>query len=161
MPGAENVLISVRQDHAQNMLNGVKTAEVRRRRIRIEAGTRIWVYSKLPRGHVELVALAEKIVEGPPARLWRLYGPRMAITRSQFRAYCSGVTVGCVILLHGIRPLRPTVELAALRKISKSFHPPQFFKRLSAHSPEMHSLFRSSGSRRGKQPQDCSSRSDR
>jgi predicted transcriptional regulator len=140
MAGAEDILISVNYAHVLNMLNGTKTAEVRRRPLRIEPGTRVWVYSKLPRGRVELVATADEIVEAPPLKLWGLYHARMAIAFSQFKAYFDGVDIGCAILLREIKPLQPALNLATLRRASKQFHPPQFFKRLIAHGPELQSL---------------------
>jgi predicted transcriptional regulator len=122
------------------MLKGKKTVEVRRRRLRIRPGTRVWVYSKKPRGHVELVATADEIVAASPLRLWELYQARIAITFTEFRSYFSGVDIGCAILLRDIRPLKPALELAVLRQTARNFHPPQFFKRLIAHGPELKSF---------------------
>lgn len=136
----ENILISVEHHYVLKMLNGLKTAEVRRRQLRIQPGTRVWVYSKLPRGHVELVATADEVVAAPPRKLWELYETRIAISPTEFKAYLHGVDVGCAILLRDIKPLQPALKLDALRKISGSFHPPQFFKRLVPHGPEMKRL---------------------
>ena len=100
----------------------------------------MWIYSKLPRGHVELVATADEVVAASPRRLWELYEERIAITSSEFRTYLRGVDVGCAILLRDIKPLQPALKLDTLRRTSKNFHPPQFFKRLVAHGPELKSL---------------------
>jgi|ERR1700722_2426037 len=140
MSQAENILISVEYHYVLKMLEGVKTAEVRRRQLRILSGTRVWVYSKLPRGYVELVATVDEVVSATPWRLWQLYQKRIAITSSDFKAYFQGVDIGCAVLLRDITPLQPAVELNILRRTSKNFHPPQFFKRLVPHGPEMKSL---------------------
>jgi predicted transcriptional regulator len=137
---AENILISVEYDYVLKMLNGSKTAEVRRRQLRIQPGTRVWIYSKLPRGHVELVATADEVVAASPRRLWELYEERIAITSSAFRTYLRGVDIGCAILLRDIKPLQPALKLDTLRRTARDFHPPQFFKRLVAHGPELKSL---------------------
>jgi predicted transcriptional regulator len=136
----EDILISVEHDYAVKMLNGSKTAEIRRRQLRIQPGTRLWVYSKLPRGHIELVAIADEVVAAPPQTLWELYRERIAITRFEFRSYLQGVEVACAILLRDITPLRPALKLQALRRTCRDFHPPQFFKRLVAHGPELKRL---------------------
>ena len=136
----ENILISVEHIHVLNMLKGTKTVEVRRRPLRIRPGTRVWVYSKQPRGHVELVATADEIVAASPLKLWELYQARIAITFAEFKSYFRGVDVGCAILLRDIRRLQPALELSALRQTSGNFHPPQFFKRLIAHGPELKSF---------------------
>jgi predicted transcriptional regulator len=136
----ENILISVEYDYVLKMLNGSKTAEVRRRQLRIQPGTRVWIYSKLPRGHVELVATVDEVVAASPRRLWELYAERIAVTSSEFRTYLRGVDIGCAILLRDIKPLQPAHKLDTLRRTSRNFHPPQFFKRLVAHGPELKSL---------------------
>ena len=136
----ENILISVEHQYVLKMLNGLKTAEVRRRQLRILPGTRVWVYSKLPRGHVELVATADEVVAASPRKLWELYETRIAISPTDFKAYLQGVEVGCAILLRDITPLQPALRLDTLRRISRNFHPPQFFKRLVPHGPEMKRL---------------------
>jgi predicted transcriptional regulator len=140
MAKTENILISLEYGHVLNMLNGTKTVELRRRPLRIQPGTRIWVYSKLPRGSVELVAVADEIVTASPRKLSKLYQDRIAITDHEFKAYFKGVDVGCAILLRDVRLLQPALKLSTLRRISESFHPPQFFKRLLDHDPELRSL---------------------
>lgn len=140
MAQADNILISVEYDHVLNMLNGRKTAEMRRRPLHIKPGTQVWVYSKMPRGRIEVVAIAEAIVASSPDDLWKRYAARMAITPSDFKSYFAGVQIGCAILLRDIRALRPAPRLNNLRRTSKRFHPPQFFKRLSGQSPELRCL---------------------
>jgi len=136
----ENILISVEHSYALRMLEGLKTAELRRRQLRIKPGTRVWVYSKLPRGHVDLVATADEVVAASPRRLWDLYKDRIAITSSEFKNYLNGVEIGCAILLRNITPLQPALELDTLRRISRNFHPPQFFKRLVPQGAELKHL---------------------
>jgi predicted transcriptional regulator len=147
----ENILISIEYDYVLKMLNGLKTAEIRRRQLRIQPGTRVWIYSKLPRGHVELVATADDIVAASPRRLWELYKERIAIASSEFRTYLRGVDIGCAILLRDIRPLQPALKLDTLRRTSRNFHPPQFFKRLSG-APELQSFLSSTAAHRGACP---------
>jgi predicted transcriptional regulator len=140
MPQPENILISVEYDYVLKMLDGSKTAEVRRRQLRVQPGTRVWIYSKLPRGHVELVATVDEVVAAPPRKLWELYEKRIAISSYEFRTYLRGAGIACAILLRDIEPLRPALKLDTLRRTSRNFHPPQFFKRLLAHGPELKSL---------------------
>jgi len=145
-PQTENILISVEHEHAINMLSGIKTAELRRRPLRIQPGTRVWIYSKLPRGHIELVAVADQVVEASPYSLWKRYSSEIAISYCEFQNYCEGVEIACVILLRQIQPLRPALGLAAIRRISKEFRPPQFFKRLTADGAELHKFMASNSS---------------
>lgn len=140
MAHIENILISVEHDHVLNMLNGRKTAELRRRPLRVNPGTQVWVYSKMPRGRVEVVATVDAVITSPPRELWNLYEDRVAVTSSDFKSYFSGVDIGCAVLLRDIRALTPAPRLRALRQTSRGFQPPQFFKRLSWKSPELRCL---------------------
>jgi predicted transcriptional regulator len=125
----DNILISVQYNYVLSMLDGSKTVEVRRRPLRIQPGTRVWVYSKLPRGHVELVATVEKIAIGSPKDLWDSYRSRIGIRFAEFRSYLSGVSVACALLLTDIKPLSPALGLRTLRRTARNFQPPQFFTR--------------------------------
>jgi predicted transcriptional regulator len=139
MMQTENILISVQHNYVLSMLDGSKTVEVRRRPLRIRPGTRVWVYSKLPRGHVELVATVERIAIGSPKDLWDSYRSRIGITFVEFGAYLSGVSIACAILLKDIKPLSPALELRTLRRTARNFHPPQFFTRFR-HASTLHDL---------------------
>lgn len=135
-----DILISVECCHVRSILKGRKTAELRRRQLRIEPGTRVWIYSKLPQGCVEAVATADQVVTASPSALWELYGERLAISAAEFKHYLRGSESACTILLRDIKPLCPALKLAALRRVSRNFHPPQFFKRLVPWGPELKHL---------------------
>lgn len=132
-----NILISVADRHVKSMLSGSKTVELRRRPLRIAPGTRVWVYSKLPKGHVELVATVDRIDAARPERLWDLYQGRVGISRREFFQYFEGIEIGCAVVFQEILPLRPSIELDDVRSVAKTFQPPQFFKRLNRDSPEL------------------------
>lgn len=142
MVESNDILISVRQTYVLSMLNGTKTAELRRKTFNILPETRVWIYSKLPRGHVEAMAIVDQVIAAPPHRLWRCYAGRIAISRSDFDAYLSGVDLGCAILFAEIRRLKAALSLSDIKDHSSSFHPPQFFTRLATDDPEL-ALFRS------------------
>lgn len=116
------------------MLSGNKTVELRRRPLRVPVGTKIWIYSTSPHALVEAVAKVETVVSGSPQNLWNKYKHRAGVTKEEFDNYFSKVTTGWVVVLQDIRPLRTTVSLAALRRHTRRFHPPQFFMRLQEGS---------------------------
>lgn len=137
MASSGDVLISVEGRHAINMTRGKKTVEFRRRAIRVPPGCRVWIYSKIPHGSLEVFGIVSGTLEAPPGELWRLYGQQGAITRSEFESYFGGVGIGCAIQFQEIHCLRPALRLKDIRAKHASFHPPQFFKWLSANSPEL------------------------
>jgi predicted transcriptional regulator len=138
----EHILISVESRYVLKMLNGSKTAEIRRRPLKIEPGTCVWVYSKLPSARIEIVAIAEQIITATPEALWALYKERIAIERSEFLRYIGGASRACVVLLQDMTPVCPPLKLEQLRRQYGSLHAPQFFKRLG-HGPELARRFSS------------------
>jgi len=139
---AEDILISLEARHVKNILKGTKTVELRRRRLDLADGARVWMYSKVPRGCVEALGIVEKAVEQHPRRIWREYGKLSGLTLQEFNRYLGDLSVGHVIVFREIRHLKPTLGLEALRKRLGRFQPPQFFKRLAADSREL-TIFRS------------------
>jgi predicted transcriptional regulator len=136
----DNILISVEDRHARCMLSGSKTVELRRRTLRIAPGTRVWIYTKLPKARVGLVATVDKIDAARPNELWDRYQAQVAVSHRDFVEYFDGVVVGYAIVFRRIWALQPSIRLDELRKISRSFHPPQFFKRLHKSCPELRSF---------------------
>ncbi len=137
MASAENILISVHPRHADNMVSGRKTVELRRRPLKLISGCRVWIYSTLPRGSVEAVGTVAKVVAASPSAIWRDYGKQCGITKTEFDAYYEGANTGYVIVFSTIKKLPSTFALGEIRRHLESFHPPQFFKRLLAGGPEL------------------------
>jgi predicted transcriptional regulator len=132
-----NILISVEARHATNILNGEKTVELRRKPLKILAGTRVWIYSKVPCGQVRAIAVVKKIVSKSPIAIWKSYGKRSAITKHEFDAYFANAETGHAIIFQDVQPLAPELDLSAIRNEIADFHPPQFFKRLTNGMPEL------------------------
>jgi hypothetical protein len=66
-------LISLQTHLTDRILAGEKTVEFRRRAPEIANGSRLWVYSKLPRGCVAAVVEVSGVLRDRPARLWQQY----------------------------------------------------------------------------------------
>lgn len=137
MTRVENILISVEGNYVKAILDGQKTVELRRRALGIDPGSLVWIYSKMPRGSVELVCETARVVAAPPAKLWRMYNSKVAITHTDFQEYFRGTDKGHAIVFGRIWALEPAVGLNALRELVKAFQPPQFFKKLTHDSEEL------------------------
>lgn len=127
---SDDIVISLDMEHSDNVLAGTKTAEVRRRRPRVGAGTRVWIYSKKPRARIDMVATVSSIHEGSAKDLWERFGAESAISGQHFFSYLNGASRPCVIRLERVRALREPVTLSEMREIVPGFQPPQFFMRL-------------------------------
>jgi predicted transcriptional regulator len=139
----ENILISMHETHASNFRVGKKTVELRRRTIHLSPGTLVWIYTKVPKGSVELLGTVDEVIRDSPKNLWRRFGAKSAISKGQFDLYFEDALQGSAIILREIKQLSPTVKLDRMRRISTGFNPPQFFKKLGEESPEL-KLLRSS-----------------
>jgi len=126
------ILISVRSEYVNKMLSGKKTVELRRRQVHVTPGTRMWIYSKAPQASILARATVDSVVIASPASIWRKYRTRLGVTYQEFRAYFGSLELGCAILLKNISKLRSEVTLAAFRRKINSFHPPQFYLKLSS-----------------------------
>ena len=132
------------------MLGGLKTVELRRRPVRMRSGSRLWVYSKLPSGIVELVAIVEKVLAASPRHIWKNYSSCTGLSRDEFNQYFAGIDTGYAVIFKCIHKLRPVISLSQMRTVSESFHPPQFMKRLHTDSPELQVLLKACNANLGK-----------
>jgi predicted transcriptional regulator len=135
-----DILISVKRKYVTRMLAGEKTIELRRRLLRVNPGTRVWIYSTAPDCLVEALATVSRIVGASPERLWQKYRKKVGVSRAEFRTYFANRKVGYAVVLRDIRALPTAVGLADLRRGSGPFQPPQFFKRLQHDSPTLRML---------------------
>ncbi|MCU1285405.1 MAG: hypothetical protein JWO13_1755 [Acidobacteriales bacterium] len=134
-------LISLQPHHTDRILAGEKTVEFRRRSPAIANGSRLWVYSKLPRGRVEAVAEVTGVVRDRPDRLWMYYSEVSGASPSEFQQYFAGAHRGCAIMLANVRRLLPPITLQELRAVRDGFQPPRSVAQLRLNGPEL-ALFR-------------------
>lgn len=143
MSDCPNILISLRPAYTRAILDGKKTVELRRRRIHVENGTRIWLYSKAPTARIEGTVCVQNVCEANPKGLWAKYSQMVGISKLEFDTYFRGCTKGYAIVLREARAISPGLDLAAMRNTVVGFHPPQFFKRL--HADEVQAMLTTSG----------------
>jgi predicted transcriptional regulator len=142
--GCTDILISLEPHHSENVLSGRKTVEVRRRRVSVAPGTRIWIYTKRPRARVDAFAIVDSVHQGSQDELWTMFGSKLALSRSSYDRYMSGCRTGCAIVLKSVSRLERAIPLDDVRASLTGFHPPQFFKRLYPEGREL-AVFRELG----------------
>jgi predicted transcriptional regulator len=147
MHSREHVLISLAPRHADNILNGVKSVEFRRRTMHISPGAIIWIYVKLPVGSIVARVKVASVHQLSPTTLWKRFGAVSGLTRGEFFGYFRGVKRGAALVLEDCRRLHQTFSLAALREIDGAFHPPQFFSRLHIEDPLFNAIASPNGNR--------------
>lgn len=125
-----HVLISLDARHAENILAGRKSVELRRRSMRLPPGTTVWLYVKVPIGAVIGRASVAASHVLTPSLLWKSFAQVSGLSRKEFFQYFEGVSKGCALILENVERLPESISLKALRRAVKGFQPPQFFIRL-------------------------------
>lgn len=137
MSANQSILISIRGKHLDNILEGKKKVELRRRILHLLPGTVMWIYCPRPVAQILAVAKISRIVSAHPARIWSEYGEMSGVARAEFDCYFRASETACAIFLSEVQRLETPVSLSKIKKTAKNFHPPQFFKKLSSTCPEL------------------------
>jgi predicted transcriptional regulator len=132
-----DIVISLEPKFVARIVNGRKTAELRRRVPRIEPGCRVWIYTKAPEAVVSVCVIVEKVVVNTPDEIWSRHCADLGVSKEEFQSYFTAREVGCAIFFKAVRGLSPAVLLSELKSITNLFHPPQFFKWLREDGPEL------------------------
>jgi predicted transcriptional regulator len=130
----DQILISLEVRHAENILQGHKRVEFRRRTMNISPGATLWIYAKVPVCSIVGFATVSAIQSLAPSTLWRRFGAVSGISRCEFFNYFDGIEQGTALELSDSKRLHSMIPLALLRRVSAGFHPPQFFTRLSRNT---------------------------
>lgn len=125
-----DAIISIKPRHVGNIMSGKKTVELRARNINLPVGARLWIYSTLPVGEIEVFAEIDFIEVLPPKEMWKKHGKSISIPKVEFDAYTKSRDLVAAIGLKNIERLDKKIGLDELRIYEKGFQPPQFFLRL-------------------------------
>ena len=128
---ATEAIISIYPDHADAILAGRKTIELRRRIPALTTGMRLWIYATRPTGAVIGFVTTQEVSRGRPPTIWKRHREAAAIDYATFSAYFDGAQEAIAILLAAAKRIGP-ITVDQLREIRDSFHPPQVLTLLSA-----------------------------
>lgn len=122
------IIISIRPEHADNIMAGRKTVELRRRFPEgLAAGGLMLIYASSPEQALVGAARIEGVKRMTPAGLWRAFKGQVCVPQAYFNAYFAGATEGFgVVLGRTVRFDRP-ITVSELRE-RFSFSPPQSFR---------------------------------
>ena len=140
-----DALISIKPRFAKSILIGKKRYELRRRAIKLEVGTRLWIYATLPIGAIQGYAYIKAIHYGSPKELKRFIN-KSEISILEYDDYFLGSKQACAIELCNPTMLNEPLLLHEATKIEGRFHPPQFFKKLHRKAALLHALVSRIGS---------------
>jgi len=128
-------LISIRPTYVRKFLAGKKSVELRSRTVNLMPGSRLWMYSTLPRGCVEAVAEVRRVEIGTPSAIWDRHGGSLAVSKATYASYVNGSRSVSAILIDRVWPLPVKLTLSMLRLRVPTFQPPQFVKYMADSDP--------------------------
>ena len=126
--------MSLKPEYGEMVLSGSKTVELRNRVVRIEPGTTIWIYFTSPESKIVGVADVSAVICDNPSVIWRRFGKRMCIDQVKFEEYVGDRVRVSALVLKDVRKLDEPVPIGGIRRVVRSFHPPQFYSRVTPES---------------------------
>lgn len=119
-----SVLLSIKPEFANAILDGAKTFELRRKVFRNEGVRRIVIYASSPTCRVVGEFVVEDILAHEPERLWSLISDGAGVGRAFFDEYFRGRSIGFALKVGNPRRWsRPRIleEYCGLERPPQSF----------------------------------------
>ena len=135
MDSADNgpvVLLAIHPEHAEAILAGRKTVELRRTPIR-RRFQYVALYATAPVKGIVGLCRVHAVVSGSPTRLWCEFGKACGITRRVFRDYFSGCQEAHALVISDTMRYDLPLPLAG---VNSGIRPPQSFLYLPVNSFE-------------------------
>jgi predicted transcriptional regulator len=128
---AGDVLVSIRPEFANKILDGFKTIELRRRfPTTATTGALVLIYSSTPEQAIVGYAKIKTVERMLVSKIRKLYLQDACIEGADFDKYFRGVRFGYAIFLGGVKRLPRKVPVSDLKKLY-GFVPPQSFSYVS------------------------------
>ena len=124
------LLLSIRPQFVKQIFEGTKIVELRRVCPRVEAGDLVVVYASGSEKSLVGAFQVAGVVKSTPGSIWRHYGARTGLKKTEFDSYYFGIENAYAIEISHTWRLQKPVKLADLRRQPGGFHPPQGYRYL-------------------------------
>ncbi|MCK5374100.1 MAG: GNAT family N-acetyltransferase [Alphaproteobacteria bacterium] len=124
----KDVLISIQPSYGSKILNGKKTIELRKKPFPANGGVRIWIYSTSPTSAIEATAFVSTVDTDTPEKIWKKYGNKCGISKTDFDTYFSGALEAHALHISNAKRLNKKVKLGEIKKLFDGFTPPQYYR---------------------------------
>jgi predicted transcriptional regulator len=137
MNDLDEILISLKPKYADHVFEGTKTVELRRRRLKVRPGTRIWIYATAPTAAIRGYASLVRVEAGSPLQIWKSLGNQTGLSKIEFEAYFKSCRTAYGLLLVDVMEMENALTLDQIRDVVTDFHPPQFYCYLNGNRRTM------------------------
>ncbi|WCJ65059.1 helix-turn-helix domain-containing protein [Agrobacterium tumefaciens] len=122
-----DVVLSIRPQYSEKIMEGRKTVELRRRfPVSAPGGTVAYIYSTSPVRAMVGIAEIKDVLKLPVQQIWSEFEDTAFIERNDFDSYFHGLEFGFALLFEEIKPFSRPIPLTELRE-KFGFEPPQSF----------------------------------
>ena len=126
------IILSLKPRHAEAILSGLKTVELRRTEPKIVVPTRALIYATTPTKALLGTCIVDTVITDGLEELWRAYDSLTGIRHAEFRDYFKGLKVGSALVLSDARQFSRQIPLADLRASHCVVRPPQSYSYVNA-----------------------------
>jgi predicted transcriptional regulator len=127
-----DALISIHPEHADAILAGKKTIELRRRLPHLKPDIDLWIYATMPTGAVVGWTTVKMIVRAHPDTIWEHYKKSTGLKRKAFYDYFDGASDAFAVVLGSTRRVKP-ITIQVLRSKLPNFYVPQVVRILKGN----------------------------
>ena len=122
------VLISIKEEYSERILEGTKTIELRKSKPNVNPGDYAIIYCTSPTKAIVGLANIKQIIIHTPKRMWRLYSRQLGINKADYFEYYGESEKAVGIVLSNVTSLSNRICLDIIRKHIPTFTPPQTYK---------------------------------
>lgn len=140
IPKEQTLLMSLRPEFADLILQGTKTIEFRRKFSKKYEGATIVFYISRPLQQFMFTATISQVDHNQKKCLWSDYEQECGISQTMFDQYFSGIDHGYAIRLSNVKTLPNQLALEHAKNVYPQLRPPQSFQRLGPKSPLLRAL---------------------
>ena len=126
------LLLSMKPEYAEQIFNGSKTVELRKRRPTIDKEDRVFVYVTSPVQAIVGWFRSEKVLVSSPESLWPMVRGRCGLSAREYRCYFQGASCAVGIFVARTAKRDVPVTLSRIRTTYAGFRPPQGFHYLKS-----------------------------
>jgi len=131
------LLVSVKQEYTNQILQGSKTIELRKSKPSVSCGDSIIIYCTSPVKAIVGTAIIENVITHSPAEMWKLHSQKLGITREAFFDYYGNSDKAIGIVLSHITRLPEQIRLSSIKQSIPKFSPPQTYRYFRKFTPSV------------------------
>jgi predicted transcriptional regulator len=128
MSSKKTFLISIKPQYANQIFDGSKTLELRKKAPKFTQATRFLIYSTKPEAEITGGFVSISTVSAPPQKLWDDFWSEMGISKSSYMKYFDGCDLAHAIVVNSVFRLDWPISLNEMR--AKNVSPPQSYSKL-------------------------------